>query len=144
MRAPNQAGRPGTTRRSGRDGRHAAAREALFALDDSGTLATCAIIDLGVGYSARNLAEYESIDSDRRALYLDLPITMAVCRRAKNVQHELLRRGQHRGPGVPDLLIAACAELNDAVMVHYDHDFDTIATITGQPVRWLVPAGSTD
>ncbi|MFC0863543.1 hypothetical protein ACFHYQ_14675 [Sphaerimonospora cavernae] len=39
-------------------------------------------------------------------------------------------------------MIAACAELNDAVVVHYDRGFDTIAAFTGQKVRWLVPAGS--
>lgn len=123
--------------------RSAEARDAFFALDDTGALATCAIIDLEVGYSARSLAEYESICDDRRSLYVDLPITTAVCRRAIAVQHDLVRRGQHRGPGIPDLLLAACAELNDAVVVHYDGDFDTIAAVTGQPTRWLVPRGST-
>jgi predicted nucleic acid-binding protein len=125
-----------------RVGRDRAARAAFLELDDSGTLATCAIVDLEVGYSARTAAEYESVAAERRDLYLDLPITRAVTRRAQVVQRELVLRGQHRGPGVPDLLIAACAELHDATVVHYDRDFDTIATITGQPVRWLVPAGS--
>lgn len=122
--------------------RHPEAREAFLALDETGYLATCAIIDLEVGYSARNLAGFDSVAGDRRELYLDLPITPAVCNRAKAVQRELVSRGQHRGPGVPDLVIAACAELNDATVVHYDHDFDIIAAITGQPVRWLVPVGT--
>jgi predicted nucleic acid-binding protein len=43
---------------------------------------------------------------------------------------------------VPDLLIAATAETYGAVIVHYDHDFDTIAMVTGQPAQWIVPAGS--
>lgn len=122
--------------------RSPAARAAFFALDDAGTLATCAITDLEIGYSARNVREYDSVDSDRRTLYVDLPVTKAVCQRAKQVQRELAHRAQHRGPGVADLLIAACAELNDAVVVHYDRDFDAVAAITGQPVQWLVPAGS--
>jgi hypothetical protein len=58
------------------------------------------------------------------------------------VQRELVRRGQHRGSGVPDLLIAATAEVHGAVVVHYDRDFDTIAAMTGQPVEWIVSAGS--
>jgi len=41
-------------------------------------------------------------------------------------------------------VIAACAEIHDAVIVHYDRDFDTIAAVTGQESRWLVPAGSID
>jgi predicted nucleic acid-binding protein len=124
--------------------RHPAAREAFFALDEAGTLATCAIVDLEIGYSARNSAQFESVRADRADLYLDLPISRLVTIRAKWVQAELVRRGLHRGPGVADLMIAACAEMNDAIVVHYDRDFDTIAEITKQPTRWLVPAGAAD
>ena len=122
--------------------RTAVARDAFLALDDAGLVATCAVIDLEVGYSARTPAEYTSVLADRKDLYVDLPMTRAVTQRAKAVQQELAMRSQHRGPGVADLLIAACAELNDAIVVHYDRDFETIAAVTGQPVRWLVPPGS--
>jgi predicted nucleic acid-binding protein len=43
---------------------------------------------------------------------------------------------------IPDLLIAACAERHGVQIVHYDRDFDTIAAITGQEVRWVAPRGS--
>lgn len=115
---------------------------ALERLDDLGVLATSAIIDLEIGYSARNLAEFDSVATDRAALYQELPISRAVTDRARDVQRELVRLGQHRGPGVSALLIAATAEIHSAVVVHYDRDFDTIAAITGQPVEWIVPAGS--
>jgi len=39
-------------------------------------------------------------------------------------------------------LIAATAEVYGAILVHYDHDFDVIAEITGQPARWIVAPGS--
>ena len=39
-------------------------------------------------------------------------------------------------------MIAATAEVHNATVVHYDHDFDTIAAITRQRVEWIVPAGS--
>lgn len=115
---------------------------ALIRLDDIGVLATTAVIDLEIGYSARNLAEFDSVAVDRAELYQQLPLTPAVTDRARQVQRQLVRAGQHRGPGVPDLLIAATAELNNATVVHYDRDYDTIAAITGQPVEWIVPAGS--
>jgi predicted nucleic acid-binding protein len=118
------------------------ARTAFLALDEVGLVATCAVIDLEIGHSARNPGGYESMLADRRDLYVDLPITRAVTQRAKVVQRQLAGRSQHRGAGVADLLIAACAELNDAVVVHCDPDYETIAAITGQPVRWLVPPGS--
>jgi predicted nucleic acid-binding protein len=121
---------------------HPAVQAALQRLDDTGVLATTAVIDLEIGYSARNLAEFDSIAKDRAELYQELPITRAVTDRARAVQRDLVQRGHHRGPGVPDLLIAATGEAYGAVVVHYDRDFDTIAAITGQPVQWIVPSGS--
>jgi hypothetical protein len=120
----------------------ASVQAALERLDDLGVLATTAVIDLEVGYSARNLAEFDSVATDRADLYQELPLTRAVTDRARYVQRKLVRRGQHRGPGGPDLLIAATGEVHGAVVVHYDRDFDTIAAITGQSVEWIVPPGS--
>jgi len=117
-------------------------RAALEHLDDHGVLATSAVIDLEIGYGARNLADFESVAADRAILYQELPLTRVITDRARQVQRELVRAGQHRGPGVPDLLIAATAEVYGATVVHYDRDFDTIAAITRQAVEWIVPAGS--
>ena len=44
--------------------------------------------------------------------------------------------------GVVDLLTAAVAEHYDAVVLHYDSDFEHIATVTGQEQRWVVPRGT--
>lgn len=43
-----------------------------------------------------------------------------------------------------DLIIAAAAEAAELVVLHYDHDFDRIATVTAQPMDWVVPAGTAD
>lgn len=122
--------------------RQSTVRAALERLDDVGVLATSAVVDLEVGYSARSLAEFEQVDTDRRALYQELPLTRTVTDRAREVQRELVRAGQRRGPGVSDLLIAATAEIYSAVVIHYDRDFDLISVITGQATGWIVPAGS--
>ncbi|GIH05034.1 ribonuclease VapC51 [Rhizocola hellebori] len=121
---------------------HLSVQAALADLDDTGVLATSPIVELEIGYSARNLAEFDSVDADRRALFQELPLTRVITDRARQVQRELVRNGKHRGPGVPDLLIAATAEVHGAVVVHYDRDYDVIAELTGQPTRWIVPAGS--
>ncbi len=42
----------------------------------------------------------------------------------------------------PDLLIAAAAEAGSVPVLHYDHDYDLIAEVSGQVVRWILPAGS--
>lgn len=105
-----------------------------------GLVATCPIIDLEVLYSARSLADYENILAERQALP-SYPINELVTDRAIDVQHELARRGHHRIP-LPDLLIAAVAEINALAVMHYDADYDRIAQITRQPVEWVVPRGS--
>jgi predicted nucleic acid-binding protein len=53
----------------------------------------------------------------------------------------LAARGQ-RGRKIPDLLIAAAAEELGVGVLHYDADFDLIASTTGQRCQWVVPAGS--
>jgi predicted nucleic acid-binding protein len=64
-------------------------------------------------------------------------LTPAIEQRAEVVQGLLADRGQHRAPSVPDLLIAAAAELLDLTVLHMDKDFELIAEVTGQPVERL-------
>ncbi|QDP96198.1 PIN domain nuclease [Microlunatus elymi] len=106
--------------------------------------ATCATIDLEAGYSGRDFAEVEAIQLRRRDLYRLLPLTEEAAERAREVQLRMAKRGHHRAAGVFDLLSAAAAELNGAVILHYDHDFEHIAAVTGQPQVWVVPPGSID
>lgn len=106
----------------------------------NGLVATTPIIDLEILYSARSLADYENILSERRALP-SYPLTEYSTDRAIEVQHRLARLGRHRIP-LPDLLIAAVAEVNDLTVVHYDADYDLIAEVTRQPCEWVVPRGS--
>jgi predicted nucleic acid-binding protein len=48
----------------------------------------------------------------------------------------------HRRVKHPDLLIAAAAESAGVPVLHYDRDFEAIAAVTGQPMRWIAPMGS--
>lgn len=65
-------------------------------------------------------------------------VTRAIEDRAVEVQALLADRGRHRAPAVPDLLIAATAELAGLTVLHVDKDFDLIASTTGQPVERLL------
>ena len=38
--------------------------------------------------------------------------------------------------------ICAAAEAAGLVVLHYDHDFDLIADVTGQQTEWIVPGGT--
>jgi predicted nucleic acid-binding protein len=64
-------------------------------------------------------------------------LTPAIEDRAVEVQQLLADRGHHRAPAVPDLLIAATAELVGLALVHHDKDFDIIAAVTGQQLERL-------
>jgi len=107
-----------------------------------GEVATCGIIELEILYSARNHADLVATRSTRSAGYSLVPIIQADFDRAIQVMEELARRGLHRAVGLPDLLIAAVAERATLTVLHYDADFDLVATVTGQPTRWVVPRGS--
>ncbi len=93
---------------------------------------------LEVGYSARTGDELRA--GLRQPPLASMPVeylTPAIEDRAVEVQQLLADRGHHRAPAVPDLLIAATAELAGLAVLHLDKDFDLIADVTGQPVERL-------
>lgn len=63
---------------------------------------------------------------------------------ARTTQRRLVESGRHRSAGVADLLVAAVASTAGLAVLHYEHDFDVIASVTGQPVEWVVPRGEID
>ena len=112
----------------------------VSALYLSGQIATCALVDLEVLFSARTTEDYEEIAFDR-SLLPQVSCGDAAMDRALGVQRHLAARGQHRLP-LNDLVIAAAAELAGLIVLHYDHDFDLVAEVTGQPMEWVVPRGT--
>lgn len=64
-------------------------------------------------------------------------LTPAIENRTVEVLALLADQGQHRAPSVPDLIIAATAELAGLTVLHFDKDFDLIASVTGQSAEWL-------
>ena len=103
---------------------------------ERGLVRACTVTRLEVGFSAR------SVD-DLRAGYGSPPLarmpveylTPAIEDRAVEVQVALAERGQHRAASIPDLLIAATAELAQLTVLHDDKDFELIADVTGQLVE---------
>jgi len=106
----------------------------------TGQLGRPSICDLEVGYSARNADEWDRLLEALDALER-VETTPAHLHRALQVQRLLAQRSQ-RGRKIPDLLVAAAAEQLDVAVLHYDADFDVIASVTGQRCQWVVPAGS--
>ncbi len=117
-------------------------RAIIEPLTVSGALGRSRTCDLEVGYSARNADEWDQLVEALDA-FDAVETTAAHVRRALQVQRLLARRSQ-RGRKIPDLLVAAAAEELDVGVLHYDADFDLIASVTGQRCQWVVPAGTVE
>lgn len=105
---------------------------------EHGLVRLSTVTRLEVGYSARSGDELRA--GLRRPPLASMPVeylTPAIEDRAVEVQTLLADRGQHRAPAIPDLLIAATAELAGLVLLHLDKDFELIAEITAQPLERL-------
>lgn len=119
-----------------------AVRSVVGPLTEAGRVGRAGITDLEVGYGSRNARECDQDMGDLSVFDL-VETTSEHVHRARQVQRLLASRSQ-RGRKVPDLLIAAAAEQDRLVLLHYDADFDLIAKVTGQPCEWVVPAGAID
>jgi predicted nucleic acid-binding protein len=117
-------------------------RQRVRTLLTTGALARCVINDLELGASARNGTEWESIMAGVM-VFPELDLEHRDLVKALRVQRALADAGL-RGRKLPDLMAAALAERAELVVLHYDHDFEHIGRITGQPHEWVVPAGSVD
>jgi len=98
---------------------------------------------LEIGYSAQSgdVVRREFREPPLAAMPVEY-LTPRIEDRALEVQMLLADRGQHRGPSIPDLIIAAAAELAGLTILHVDKDFDSITAITGQPATRLNYAGT--
>ncbi|MDQ1682698.1 MAG: hypothetical protein QOH99_1239 [Frankiaceae bacterium] len=114
------------------------ARDAWADRLERGLVRISTVTRLEVGFSARSGRQHRA--ALRRAPLAEMPViylTPAIEERAIEVQLLLADRGLHRGPSIPDLLVAATAELDGLTVLHVDKDFDAIAKITGQRVETL-------
>jgi predicted nucleic acid-binding protein len=103
-----------------------------------GLVRIATVTRLEVGYSARSGAEMRAglLGPPLSAMPVEYQ-TPATEDRAVEILGLLADRGQHRAPSIPDLIIAATAELAGLTVLHLDKDFEIIASITGQPLERL-------
>jgi predicted nucleic acid-binding protein len=105
---------------------------------ERGLVRIATVTRLEVGYSARSGPELRA--GLRQPPMSSMPVeylTPAIEDRAVEILALLADRGQHRAPSIPDLIIAATAELAGLTVLHLDKDFEVIADVTGQPVERL-------
>jgi predicted nucleic acid-binding protein len=108
---------------------------------ERGLVRVTTVTRLETGYSARSGPDLRA--GLQQPPLSSMPVeylTPAIEDRAVEVLALLADRGQHRAPSIPDLIIAATAELADLTVLHLNKDFDIIAQITGQPMEHLTTA----
>ena len=108
---------------------------------ERGLVRITSVTRLEAGYSARSGPDLRA--GLQRPPLSSMPVeylTPAIEDRSVEVLALLADRGQHRAPSIPDLIIAATAELAGLTVLHLDKDFDIIAQITGQPMERLATA----
>lgn len=99
------------------------------------------ITRLELGYSARSAQELRTDFRRPPLAWMSIvSLTPTIEDRAFEVQVLLAEREQHRAPSIPDLLIAATAEVSGLTVLHVDKDYELIAELTGQPVERLALA----
>lgn len=108
-----------------------------------GHVALCAPVAFELGYSARNHDDYVAV-KDRLLAFPMVAVTDADLRRCLEIQEALSARGQLRAVSLVDALVCATAEGRGLTILHYDADFELVASITGQQHEWIVPRGTAD
>lgn len=123
--------------------RKARVREAFDDALASNEIATCDAVKLELLYGTRNAEEFSTVRS-RLELLQQCPIGPDEWHRALDVYEVLAHQGglHHRRVKHADLLVAAAAESAGVGVVHYDDDFEMIASITKQPTRRIAHRGS--
>ena len=101
----------------------------------AGVIAACPIVELEFLCSARSLADRLEKQRLIRDLFGWVAMHEGAYVRAGEVQQLLTETGRHRSAGPVDLLIAATAERERLTVLCDDHDFRTVAAVTGQPVK---------
>ena len=105
---------------------------------DRGLVRISTVTRLEVGYSARTATDHRTLLTEPPMSSMPVEyLTPKIEDRAVELQRALAERGLHRAPSIPDLLIAATAELADLTVLHLDQDFELIAELTGQPIERL-------
>jgi hypothetical protein len=105
---------------------------------ERGLVRITTVTRLETGYSARSGPDLRA--GLQQPPLSSMPVeylTPAIEDRAVEVLTLLADRGQHRAPSIPDLIVAATAELAGLTVLHLDKDFEVIAQITSQSVERL-------
>lgn len=80
--------------------------------------------------------------AERLDAFESVPMPSSLWSRAREAQLLLAAGGGHRRVSPADLLLAAAAEAAGVPLIHYDRDYERVATVIDLQHRWMVADGS--
>jgi predicted nucleic acid-binding protein len=96
----------------------------------AGLVGVCPAVEAELARATASKADRDQLRAQLRSLFAWHPMPDSAWRFVENVQDSLVDLGQHKGPSVIDLLVAATADAWGLTVLHVDADFDTIARVT--------------
>ena len=108
----------------------------------AGLLRIVPVTSLEILFTARDGTHFDTL-AERLSALRPAQLTTSIAHGSQDVMRTLAHRshGAHRIP-IVDYLVAATAQETGAAVLHYDHDYDTLAEVMGFESAWLAPPGS--
>ncbi|MEX1141410.1 MAG: PIN domain-containing protein [Thermoleophilaceae bacterium] len=99
-------------------------------------------VRLEILFNGRDGRSFDTLAAQLSALR-PAPLSASVLHAAEDAMRMLAHRsaGTHRIP-IVDYLVAAAAQEAGAAVIHYDHDYDTLAQVMSFESVWLAPPGT--
>jgi predicted nucleic acid-binding protein len=101
----------------------------------AGLVGVCPVVEAELVRATASKTDRDQLRKQLRSLFSWHPMPDDAWRFVERVQDGLVDLGQHRGPSIVDLLVAATAEAWGLTVLHVDADFDTIARVAPVQVR---------
>ncbi len=106
----------------------------------AGRVLVCDLVILELTRLAPNEARAREV-ADRLDTFESVPMPAALWSRARQLQISLAATSEHRRVPPIELLIGSTAEAAGVPLVHYDRDYERIASVSGLEHRWLLSDG---
>jgi len=108
----------------------------------AGLLRIAPVTSLEILFTARDGTHFDTL-AERLSALRPAQLTTSTAHGAQDVMRTLAHHshGAHRIP-IVDYLVAATAQEAGAAVLHYDHDYDTLAEVMEFESVWLAPPGS--
>jgi predicted nucleic acid-binding protein len=95
----------------------------------AGLVGICPVVEAELMRATAGQADRDRLRALLRSLFAWHPMPDGAWRYMERTQDALVDAGQHHGPSVVDLLVAATADAWGLTVLHVDADFETIARV---------------